>query len=152
MRLFLTHLAISREPFKDDFETPACLGIHLVVDDDLRLIVGVDVSFGQTERVIQVDWQFPEYPGVVVLRYFPFLTQLDLINLQTIVISEQFLEVKEGHVERDSEFLLFGVLVDIDDVVNDDDGNGVTLLLRGQRFNLQAVPLLRIIDENVDQF
>lgn len=142
MGLFLAHLAVGRESFKDDLEAPGCLGVHLVVDDDLRLVVRVDVSLRQTQRVVQVYRQFLQDPGVIVLRDFPFLTQLDLVHFQTVVIGEQFLEVEEGHVERDGELLLFGVLVDIDDVVNDDDGNGVTLLLGRQRFNLQAVPLL----------
>lgn len=32
---------------------------------------------------------------------------------------EKFLELIEGHIERDCELLLFGVFVDIDDVVDD---------------------------------
>ena len=152
MSLLFVHDSIGRVSFENNLEASHCFWIHLIVDDNFRLVVVIDISLRKTQRIVQIDRQFFQGPGVVVLRNLPFLTQLDLINFKVIMLSQQLFELKKSHIKRHSEFLLLRVLIDIDNIVNNDDINNLRFLLGNQRLNFKTISFFRVINQYIDQF
>jgi len=79
--LVFTHKPLRGVLFKNHSKAPHSFRVELVVEEYLRLKIGVYILFAETDRIIEIDGKLLEYSRVIVLRNLPFLTQLDLVNL-----------------------------------------------------------------------
>ena len=78
------------------------------------------------------------------------MSEFDLLQLDGVERGEQFFEVIESLIERDRYLLLLGVVSDVDDIVDHDQSNTLTLLLGLEGVYVEIDLLLRVVDDDAE--